>query len=383
VRLAVDGEAISLAAGMAAPEAVPLEELAAAADAVFLEEGAGAMSYSDVEGVPALREQLGLLGQRQGFASGGEEILVTTGARQGLDLVARVVLGPGDVACVESPTFVGTLGSLEATGARVIGIASDEDGLDVDALERVLARHPVKLVALQTACQNPTGRHLGEDRRRRLVELAREWSFFVLEDGVYSRLAFDGSAPSPLRRDAPGHVIYVDSLSKTIGGGLRIGWIAARGPLFNRLVALKLASDLNSSPFDQRIAARYLASGAHERLLEEMRPFYERRADALLQALETHLTGEYDVFEPLGGHSVWLSLRRRVDERVLYAEALRRGVGFLPGHAALVEESQRPSMRLTFSLADEQTLDEGVRRLAAALRAVIRDGRFSSTAPVA
>ena len=177
----------------------------------------------------------------------------------------------------------------------MIGIPTDADGFDVDALERVLARHPVKLVALQPACQNPTGRHLAGERRERLLELARERSFFVLEDGVYARLTFDGEPPAPLRGQAPGHVIYVDSLSKTVGGGLRIGWVAARGPIFNRLVALKMSSDLNTSPLDQRIAARYLASDGHERLLAQARvdlpraapPRCARRSSAICRASTT------------------------------------------------------------------------------------------------
>ena len=183
------------------------------------------------------------------------------------------------------------------------------------------------------------------------------------------------SRPAALRSRAPGHVVYVDSLSKTVGGGLRVGWIAARGPIFNRLVALKTSTDLNTSPLDQRIAAHYLAGHAHERLLERARPLYRARAAALRQALERHLPGEYDASDPLGGHNLWLTLRRRVDERTLYAEALRQGVGVTPGYAVLAEESQRGSMRLSFSREDEETLDEGVRRLAVALRAVLRAGR--------
>jgi DNA-binding transcriptional MocR family regulator len=383
MRLGSRGEVIMLGVGLPALETLPVDELAAAAAAVFAEQGPAALGYTDVEGLGALRDQIGMLGQRQGFATDGEEIIVTTGGRQAIDLVARTVVGEGDIVCVESPSFVGILSSFEATRARVIGIPTDADGLDVDALERVLSRHPVKLVALQTACQNPTGRHLSDARRKRLLELARERSFFVMEDGVYSRLAFDGDPPTPLRCRAPGHVIYVDSLTKTTGGGLRIGWLAARGPIFNRLVALKTATDLNTSALDQRIAAHYLATAGHERVLAEARPLYRARADALVAALERHLPGEYDASDPLGGHNLWLTLKRRIDERALYAEALRQGVSFTPGYAVLAEESQRASMRLCFSVEDEATLDEGIRRLAVAHRAVLRADRFSATAPVA
>ncbi|HZO98533.1 MAG TPA: PLP-dependent aminotransferase family protein [Gaiellaceae bacterium] len=383
MRLAQSDGVVSLAAGMPAPETLPVAELARHAAAAFAELGPAAVGYTDVEGVPELREQLGRLGAQLGFASGPDEILVTSGARQGLDLVARTLLRPGDVVCVESPSFVGTLASLEATGARLIGIPSDADGLDVEALERAASRHPVKLVALQPACQNPTGRHLSAGRRARLLGLARERSFFVLEDAVYARPPFRGETPPPLRGEAPGHVLYVDSLSKTLGGGLRIGWIAARGPIFDRLVALKMSTDLHSPALPQHVAARYLASGAHERLLASLRRFYARRAAALLAALEAQLPGEHRLLEPLGGHSVWVTLTRPVDERALYLEATRRGVSVTPGSAALVERSRRTSLRLSFSLAGEEELHEGVRRLAAAYRAVLRAERYGATAAVA
>ena len=377
------GDVISLAMGYPAPETIPVGELAAAAAAAFHDEGPRAVSYAVIEGHPELREEIAKLGRRQGFAADGDEILVTSGARQAIDLVARTVLRPGDVACIESPSFIGTYDSLEATGARIIGIPVDEDGIDVEFLQRVLVRHPVKLVAVQTGCQNPTGRHLAPDRAQRLAELARERSFFVLEDLVYARLAFDGRVPQSLRAAAPAHVLSVDSVSKSMGGGLRIGWIAARGPIFHRLVALKMATDLHTSTLTQGVVAGVLASGAHDRILDDARALYARRAAALQRALYEHLPGEVEAFTPLGGHNLWVTFRRRVDERTLQTEALRRGVSYTPGHAALVEESARASLRLCFSTASEDQLDEGVKRLAAAFRATLRGERYASSAPVA
>ena len=144
-----------------------------------------------------------------------------------------------------------------------------------------------------------------------------------------------------------------------------------------------MASDLNTSPLDQRVAARYLATDGHERLLAEARTSYRLRAEALRVALDRHLAGEIEASEPLGGNNIWLTFKRRIDERALYAEALRQGMSFTPGHSVLAEESQRASMRLSFSLVDEETLDEGIRRLAVAFRAVLRADRFGATAPVA
>src|SRR5215213_4402274 len=182
------------------------------------------------------------------IATAASEIVVTTGARQALDLAARALLEPGDVAVVESPTFTGTISSLETAGARLLPMPVDEHGADVDAIERILARHEVKLVMLQTTCQNPTGADLSQERRERLLALARERSFFVLEDGVYAGLRFDGPRLPALRNQAPAHVVHVESLSKTVAGGLRTGWIAAQGPVLSRLAHLKMNSDLQSPP---------------------------------------------------------------------------------------------------------------------------------------
>ena len=183
---ASDPDLISLALGWPSPRLYPTGELARIAAEVFEEEGGEALSYLPAEGLYEFREQLALRGRRYGWSQDPDEIVVVSGAKQGLNLAAQATLEEGDVAVIESPTFVGMLESLRNTGARVIGVPVDEDGLDVDALERQLARHEVKLVALQTACQNPTGRNLSEERRQRLAQLAMERNFFIIEDRVYA-----------------------------------------------------------------------------------------------------------------------------------------------------------------------------------------------------
>ncbi len=237
---------ISLALGWPSPRLYPTDELARITAEVFEEEGGEALSYLSAQGLYQLREQLALRGREAGYAESPDEIVVTSGAKQALSISARATLEEGDVAVIESPTFVGMLNSLRQTGARVIGVPVDEDGLDVDLVERLLARHEVKLVALQTACQNPTGRNLSEERRQRLARLAIERNFFLLEDRVYADSSFEGEPPRPLRELAPAHVIYVNSLSKSVGGGLRAGWIAARGPVLERIAMLKLENDFHS-----------------------------------------------------------------------------------------------------------------------------------------
>jgi 2-aminoadipate transaminase len=373
---------ISLAVGWPSPKLYPTAELARITAAVFEEEGGEALSYLPAEGLWSLREQLAARGRSAGWAEGADEIVITSGAKQALSLAARATLEEGDVAVIESPTFLGMLESLRHTGARVIGVPVDEDGLDVDALERLLARHEVKLVALQTACQNPAGQNLSEDRRRRLAELAVERNFFVIEDRVYSDARFEGEPVRPIRELAPAHVIYVNSLSKTVGGGLRLGWIAARGPVRERLAMLKLEDDFHTPTLIQHIAARWLASGAHDRHIETTLRFYRERRDALLAALERHLAGEYHADPPRGGHHVWVTLTRPLDERVLYAEAARHGVTFTPGGAVTAERRSQTSFRLSFSLLEPAELEEGVRRLARAIREVRRRARTAVAAPM-
>ncbi len=374
------GTAIALGSGYPDPALCPAQELAEMVARIGRDTPAAITDYLQVEGLPELRERLAEIGRRVGFATSADEILVTTGARQGIDLVARAVLGPGDVAVVESPTFAGSLASLQATGARVLPLPVDQDGADIDALERILARHEIKLVALQESCQNPTGADLSPARRERLLELARTRGFFIVDDGVYAKLRFDGATTQRLRAAAPSHVIYLDSLSKTIGGGMRVGWIAAGGPVFARLVQLKIDSDIHTAALPQYLAARYLAGDRHDALVRTAMPVYRARCDALVAALERHLGDDATWTVPAGGHHVWVTLRSAIDERALYAEALRCGVTFLPGGAVMAEKSSRTSLRLSFGLVEPERLEEGVRRLAVALREVRRGARVGATA---
>jgi len=374
-------DAIPLAAGFPADALLPTREMGDLAASILRDAGAG-LEYLPVEGLPELRVRLAELGAEDGWARDPEEIIVTTGARQAIDLVTRALLGPGDVAVVESPTFTGTLISLQASGARVLSLPVDDEGLDVDGLERILARHEVKVVALQPACQNPTGADLSDVRRTRLLALARERGFFILEDGVYATMALDGRPRKRLRPAAPSHVIYVDSLSKSIGGGLRMGWIAASGPVLGRLSRLKMDTDLHTASLPQHLAAAWLSEGRHERHLARVLPAYRERRDVLAEALERHLGDEASWTLPSGGQHIWVTLRRAVDERALYSEALREGVSFLPGGATQAEPSARTSLRLSFSFVDPDDLDEGVRRLARALRAVRRRQPVGATAPM-
>jgi DNA-binding transcriptional MocR family regulator len=367
-----DENHINLATGWASAELHPVRELAHLSTEVFAQVGAATLMYGDPDGLWGLREELARRGTSVGFATDPEEIVVTTGGRQAIDLVCRTILRPGDIVVTESPTYMGALVSMQDSGARVMGIPYDEEGLDVEALEAILARHEVKLVSVQSGSQNPTGQDMSPARAERLLELARERSFFIVEDGVYCTVRFGTPEPPRMRLRAPDHVIYIDSLSKTIGGGLRLGWVACSGEIRRRLTELKLATDYHTPVLTQHLAQRWLASGAHDHHLRKINSIYARRCEAMLDSLQRRLSDEVLTTTPKGGHHVWVAFRRPLDERLLLAEALRQGVSFTPGGATTVEGDGLIGLRLSFSLLDEERIDEGVRRLAAAVRAVRR-----------
>jgi DNA-binding transcriptional MocR family regulator len=384
-RLASEGGAgvIPLSVGYPSRELYPGAEIQAAVKRVLAAGPERVLDYADIPGAPELRSELTRLLSERAVGDDPEDLVVTNGARQGLTLVTRAVLRPGDAVACEAPTFWGLLDSIRAVGARPLAVPVDADGLDVDALEALLGRHDIKAVALQPRCHNPTGRDLSPARRGRLVELARRHGFFVIEDGIYGELSLDGTPASPLRAEAPEHVVYVDSLSKTIGGGLRIGWVAASGPVRDRILGEKQRDDIHSPTVTQLAAAEYLRSGGYEGFLEDARAFYRERRDVLMEALDAELGSLATLSEPRGGGHVWVTLDPLLDEGDLTAQAVRSGVSFVPGAAMMPERPLRTMLRVSFCWLPPEDLTEGARRLGRAVRATMRRPQARTALPIA
>lgn len=361
---------IPLSVGYPSERIFPVAEMRAAARAVMEDEPDRALQYSDVRGERELAERIAGHCASRGLAEDPDDVVITSGATQGLALTMRAILSPGDVVACEDPSFMSVIRAIRAAGARVRAVPVDGDGLDVDALEQLLAREEVRALALQPRHHNPTGRNLAPERRGRLLDLARRHGFFVVEDGIYGDVRFAPGGERPLRADAPAHVIYTDSFSKTVGGGLRAGWVAASGPVLERIVAEKRSDDIHSPTLTQLTVARYLESGAYEAQLERASAHYQRGRDALLAAIDQHLGAIASYPVPLGGGHVWVTLDSPASEQDLLDEARRQGVAYAPGGAMRVERSPELSMRLSFSYLEPDELAEGVRRIAKALRAV-------------
>jgi len=374
---------IALSAGYPSRDQIPVDQLAAAVRETLDREALASFEYCPIEGDDELRSQLAALGRARGLNDEADSILITTGARQGLTLVSRAVLRPGDVAACESPTYMGMIEALRATGATVMPVDVDADGFNVDALERLLRGHEVRLVALQPRGHNPTGRDLSQERRTRLLELAARHGFFVLEDGVYADLRYEGTDPGPLRALDPAHVIYVDSLSKTVAPGLRAGWVAASGPVLDRIIAEKRDDDAHCATLPQQISARFLAEGHYPAQVARALELYRPRREALLQALESEMPGLASFQPPSAGGHVWVTLDQARDDADLYRAALAGGVSYTPGPAMLVQPPRATQLRLSFSALAPEQLREGVRRLARAIRAQPQPPRYRHTLPVA
>jgi DNA-binding transcriptional MocR family regulator len=374
---------IPLSVGYPSAELFPFAEIQRAMSEGLEGVGSRALQYTDIAGLPELVDQVAALSAERGAPEDPSNILITTGARQALTLVARALLRPGDVAACESPSFMGVIESLKDTGARLMSVPVDSDGLDTNVLEQLLARQEIKVLALQTRCHNPTGVDLSPGRRAHLIELARRHGFFILEDGLYADLRFEGEDPGALRREAPSHVIYVDSFSKIVSGGLRVGWVASSGPVRDRLLRAKRTDDMHSPTLTQLALARFLAAGGYQDHLVRARDFYRERRDALHEGVTRHLGGLVAAELPGGGGHLWLTLGVSVDEGELMTEAVRNGVTFVPGSAVIPEPDVGTHMRLSYGFLDPEKLVEGARRLGRAIRAAGEQPAVSAGLPIA
>ena len=373
---------IPLSVGYPSERIFPVEEMRAATEAVMREQPERALQYSDVRGTRELAEQVAALSAARGEDEDVDDIVITSGATQGLTLAMRAILSPGDVVACEDPSFMSVIRAIRSAGAKVMPVPVDADGLDVDALEALLARTEIRALAIQPRLHNPTGRDLSPERRERLLELVRRHGFFIVEDGIYGELRMDGDERSSLRAEAPAHAIYTDSLSKTVGGGLRAGWIIASGPVLERIVAEKRSDDIHSPVLNQLVAAEYLAQGHYPAQLERARRHYRRGRTALEESSARHLGRVAHYLEPMGGGHIWLNLDASVSERDLVDEAWRQGVAYTPGGAMSLARTQDLSLRLSFCFLEPDEMDEGVRRLASALETLsVRPARGMS-API-
>ena len=355
LKLASRPGVLSLAGGIPAPELFPMEALQKATERALRRHGPAALQYSPTEGHPVLRRWVA---ERLGVEK--EQVLVTSGSQQVLDLVARVLLDEGDPVVVESPTYMGGLLAMNPYGPDYRPVPADEAGLLPEALPRA-----AKLAYVLPNFQNPTAAVLVPKRRQAVADWAREVGAVILEDDPYGHIYFEAPPPPPVFRHAPERTVYAGTFSKLVAPGLRIGYAVAAPELMEALVQAKQAVDLHTNILGQAILAEMIEAGELEPQAERVRAFYRRRRDRMVAALKAHMPEEVRFQVPSGGMFLWLRFPEGTDTRRLLELALEEGVAFVPGDPFFAGEAY-PAARLTFASVPEDAIEEGVRRLARA-----------------
>jgi len=358
-------EVVSLAGGMPFVQALPDDQVADVARAVLAEHGDVALQYGGGQGSVGLRERLVMLMAEEDIDADPDDVVVTTGAQQALDLLGKLFIDPGDVIAVEAPAYVGALTAFSAYQPRFLPIEIDEDGMLVEQLEQALVRgeRPTFVYTVPNF-GNPAGVTMSGQRRRQLVALCREASIPIVEDNPYGLLRFEGRAEACLRTLDPENVIYLGTVSKTFSPGVRVGWALGEQSVVQRLVLAKESADLCSSNLTMLMTEHWFSDDARWRgTLAGLVETYRSRRDVMLDALEEHLAGEATWTRPGGGFYVWVTVPDWLDTKALLAAAVERQVAYVPGTAFYPDGRGANQMRLAFCYPTEERIREGVARL--------------------
>jgi 2-aminoadipate transaminase len=366
-------EVVSLAGGAPYTAALPLDAVGEMLRDLMVKSGAQALQYGIGQGLPELREQICEVMADSGIdaamGASPDDVVVTIGGQQALDLVARLFLDPGDVVLAEGPTYVGALGAFQAAQARVVHVQMDADGLIPAALEEAItattaAGRRAKFLYTIPTYQNPAGVTLSEERREQVLDICERAGLLVIEDDPYGRLSFGGEAPRPLRARRREGVFYLSTFSKTIAAGLRVGWILAPHAVRDKLVIATEAQILCPPHFSQYAVSTYLATMPWREQIKTFAALYSERRDALLESLADLMPEGMTWTRPEGGLFVWATLPDGMDSKAMMPRAIASRVAYVPGTGFYADGTGRQHLRLNFSFPPPERIREGVRRLA-------------------
>lgn len=365
-KLINDPNIISFAGGVPNPETFPAERIAAVAGQVIRERRNIALQYGPTRGLPRLCASIAQICATRGIDCTADDVMVTTGSQQALDLIAHTLLDPGDVVAVELPTYIGGSASFFARSAELMGVQQDDEGIVPESLREVASRRRIKLLYTIPNFQNPSGRLMTQERRAAVLEIAEEHDFLIIEDDPYGELVYvDGAdTTSMASRDTSGRVLYLGSFSKVLAPGLRCGWMIAAKPLLERLEIAKQAADLCSGMLDQSIVDELVAGGELGPQIEKVRAFYRGKRGTMIAALEEHFTSRATWTSADGGLFTFLTFHDDLDTASRLNDAVARGVAYIPGGPFFIDGSGRNTMRLTFAKETDDRIREGIAKLA-------------------
>lgn len=360
---------ISLAGGIPAEESFPLEQMYTLNETVLNKYGTSALQYDLTEGFTPLRHALVEYVKQKDIHINHDQLIVFNGSQSVLDTIAKVLITPGDIIALESPSYLGAISAFNAYEPTYVSIETDEDGVIPESLEEVLTNNDIKFIYLVSTFQNPTGRTLSVERRQAVAEILKKHNALVVEDDPYSALRYRGKAVPALYTYAPDNVIHVSTVSKIFAPGLRVGFCIAPQLIHEWLTVAKQGADLHTNTYAQALTAEYIIGGYLDAQVPRIIDLYRPRQEAMLKAMENYLPDTYKWTQPDGGMFLWIEGPDGVDAEDLYWKSVDRKVAFVPGKFFHIDEGAGlATMRLNFTKIDEKTIDQAIKTLGEVIR---------------
>lgn len=378
LKYSADPQVVPLAAGNPAPEAFPADVIADISARVLRERPIDALQYSVTEGYPALRERLKtyMAQKHRAFRAGQDELIITSGAQQVMELAVKTLCNPGDVILCESPSFIGSLNSFRSLGARLVGVPMQEDGLDVDALESALKANPnARFLYTIPNFQNPTGITMSMEKRRAVYALAQRYDILILEDNPYGDLRYEGAdIPSVKSLDEDGRVLYAGTFSKVLSPGLRVGYAIGPQPVIAKMVVAKQGEDVHTNIWAQILCDEFMGAVDYEAHLKGLQNLYREKAAYMCRLLDEHLVPAGIPYHPIqGGLFLWCDLPQGADMPAFCTRAVKEyKVAVVPGSAFSVGDEPCRSFRVNFSTPTDEAMARGVKRLGECAREFLK-----------
>lgn len=367
-KVIADERIISFAGGLPNPNLFPVEAFGKATQSALDESARVALQYGATDGIPELREVIAeSYRKKDGIEVSADQVLITNGSQQGLDLLGKVLVNEGDAVAVESPTYLAAIQALSLYQPKFLSIPLHENGLDTDALETAIKDHNPKLLYTIPNFQNPTGLTYDDNVRERVVEILKDKQTILIEDDPYGEIRFEGERRTPFAKYTDDAVL-LGSFSKIVAPGLRLGWIVTRDKeLYEQLQIAKQAADLHTSTFTQHVIYRYYRDNDTQAHIETIARNYKEQKDAMVTALGKYLGGSVTHTNPEGGMFIWATLPEEIDTAKLFTLAVEEGIAFVPGESFFSNNAPKNTMRLNYSNSTPEQINEGVKRLAKAL----------------
>jgi 2-aminoadipate transaminase len=369
LKLTEDPEIISFGGGMPSPSSFPVKFIEKAVKRILKKHASQALQYGPTEGITPLRQTLiKRMKKTRKIECNLDQLIITTGSQQVLDLTSKILVNPGDYIVVESPTYVGALSAFNAYQPNYIPIQMDENGMKTELLEQKIKENigkPIKFIYAIPTFQNPTGVSLSLERKKHLLEISETYDIPILEDEAYSELNYSGkNLPSLKSMDKNGLVIYTHTLSKVLSPGFRLGWAVGNEEVIRKLAIAKQGADLCTNMFVQFIAEEYIESGLIEKQIVKIKKMYKKKRDIMLKALEKHFPEGSTWTKPGGGMFIWVTLPEKIDTKEMFMDAIKAKVAYVHGASFCPDGGGRNTMRLNFSNTDDNRIEEGIKRLA-------------------